>query len=298
VDGFAVHARCNLNLQAAQHRDAILEGSDMTPSEFIEKAPLYTQVQMKDFRPPDSITRICERCNKETTWLIGDQIDGVGSAGNTRLDFKAAAYACGLCRHSNLVVIYELLNWSEVPGSQGKLYQHKAVRKIGQVPPDDVDVPPELVGRLGSTAAHYKKALISRNSNYGIGAMAYLRRVVDEKTDELIDVMADLARTYEAGDEEIQKLLAAKAQGRYDQKLQVAAELIPSALRPGGVNPLGQLYKHTSIGLHGKTDDECIAIFDDVRADFEYVFRNLHNQAEERSEFIKRVQQRAGGGNE
>ena len=128
--------------------------------------------------------------------------------------------------------------------------------------------------------------------------MAYLRRVVDEKTDELIDVMADLARTYNADEDEIQKLLHAKAQTRYEQKLQVAAELIPSALRPGGVNPLGQLYKHTSIGLHGKTDDECVAIFDDVRADFEYVFRNLHNQVEERHEFIKRVQQRAGGGSE
>lgn len=223
--------------------------------------------------------------------------DGVGSAGNTRLDFSAAAYACGLCRGSNLVVFYELLNWSEVPGSHGGMYQHTAVRKIGQVPPDDVDVPPELVGRLGSTASHYKRALISRNAGYGIGAMAYLRRVVDEKTDELIDVMAELSKTYNASDEEIHKLLDSKAQSRYDQKLEVAAELIPTALRPGGVNPLGQLYKHASIDLHGKTDDECVAIFDDLRADFEYVFRNLHNQAEERREFARRVQTRAGGGN-
>lgn len=271
----------------------------MTPSEFVENAPLYTQVQIKEFRPPDSITRICERgsCKKETTWFIGDRIEGVASAGNTRLDFRAAAYSCGLCRHSNLVVIYELLNWSEVPGSQGKLYQHTHVRKIGQVPPEDIQVPVELVGRLGSTASHYKKALTCRNSNYGIGAMAYLRRVVDEKTDELIDVMAELSRTYNASDEEIQRLLDSKTQSRYDQKLEVASELIPAALRPGGVNPLGQLYKHTSVGLHGKTDDECVAIFDDLRADFEYVFRNLHNQAEERREFARRVQARAGGGN-
>ena len=80
---------------------------------------------------------------------------------------------------------------------------------------------------------------------------------------------------------------------RFNQKLEVAAELIPTALRPGGVNPLGQLYKHASIGLHGKTDDECVAIFDDLRADFEYVFRNLHNQAQERREFARRVKQRA-----
>lgn len=271
----------------------------MTRSEFIEKAPLYTQVQMEDFRPPDSITRICEgsSCKKETTWFVGNQLDGDATAGNTRLDFKSAAYACGLCRSSNLVVLYELLNWCEVPGSGGRLYHHTAVRKIGQVPPEDIQVPAELVDRLGGSASHYKKAMICRNANYGIGALAYLRRVVDEKTDELIEVMAELSRTYSASEEEIQTLLDAKTQSRYDQKLEVAAELIPAALRPGGVNPLGQLYKHTSIGLHGKTDDECVAIFDELRADFEYVFRNLHNQAEERRAFVRRVQQRAGSQN-
>ena len=263
----------------------------MTPSQFIENAPLYTQVQIRDFKPPHSITRICERssCMKETTWLRGTELDGSAKAGNSNVDFKAVAYACGLCRDSNLVILYELLNWTGVGGTYG----HTTVRKIGQVPPEDIQVPPELVGRLGSTAAHYKKALICRNASYGIGAMAYLRRVVDEKTDELIDVMAELSRTYNASDEEIQRLLDAKSQGHYSQKLEVAAELIPITLRPGGVNPLGQLYKHTSIGLHGKTDDECVAIFDDLRADFEYVFRNLHNHAEERREFTRRVQQRA-----
>lgn len=267
----------------------------MTTSQFIENAPLYTQVKIKNFEPPNSITRICEResCMRETTWLIGDTLRERAKAGNTGLYFESAAYTCGLCRNSNLVVFYELLNWCEVPGSEGKSWNHTAVRKIGQVPPEDIQVPPELIGRLGNTAPHYKKALICRNASYGIGAMAYLRRVVDEKTDELIDVMAELSRTYNANDEEIQQLLDAKSQGRFNQKLEVAAELIPTALRPGGVNPLGQLYKHASIGLHGKTDDECVAIFDDLRADFEYVFRNLHNQAQERREFARRVKQRA-----
>jgi len=269
----------------------------MTPNQFIENAPLYTQVQMIDFMPPDSITRICERssCMKETTWLIGTTLEGNAKAENSSFDFRAVPYACGLCRQNTLVVLYELLNWRAAK-SGGLQYHHTAVRKIGQAPPQDIQVPPELVDRLGSTAAHYKKALICRNINYGIGAMAYLRRVVDEKTDELIDVMAVLSRTYNATEEEIQQLLGAKTESQYKQKLEVAAELIPTALRPGGVNPLGQLYKHTSIGLHGKTDDECVAIFDDLRADFEYVFRNLHNQAEERREFARRVLQRAHKG--
>jgi hypothetical protein len=81
---------------------------------------------------------------------------------------------------------------------------------------------------------------------------------------------------------------------RYEDKMRVAAELVPASLRPDGVNPLGQLYQHTSLGLHGKSDDECVAISEDLKADFEYVFCNLHLRAEERREFAKRAQERAG----
>jgi hypothetical protein len=123
--------------------------------------------------------------------------------------------------------------------------------------------------------------------------MAYMRRVVEEKTEELIDVVVELARTYGVDSKIISSLEQAKKQVRYEDKLKVASELIPSALRPGDVNPLGQLYTHLSIGLHGKTDDECVAIFDDLKDDFEYIFRNLHVEAKERREFVERVQKRA-----
>jgi hypothetical protein len=120
-----------------------------------------------------------------------------------------------------------------------------------------------------------------------------MRRVVEEQTDELIDVVADLALTYEADEKAVRSLMAAKERVRYEEKLEVASHLIPPALMPGGVNPIGQLYIHLSVGLHGKTDDECIAIFDDLKTDFEYVFRNLHVQALHRRGFAQRVKERA-----
>lgn len=268
-----------------------------TPSEFIESGPLYTIIPMRDFRPPESITRMCTHvtCRRETTWLKRAMLNLIFE--NTppeALTSKAVAYVCGLCRSTSTAVYYQLLDWKQSGGPNS--YSHHAVRKVGQIPQPDISIPQELETRLGTSASHYKKALICRENSYGIAAMAYLRRVVDEKTDELIDVMADLSRTHQVDEEEVVKLLAAKTSVRYEQKLEVAAELIPVAVRPAGVNPLGQLYKHTSIGLHGKTDDECIAIFDDLKQDFEYIFRNLHLQAKERREFALRVQQRAGGG--
>ena len=266
----------------------------ITALEFTETAPLYTRVEVKDFAPPGSITRMCSRCKRDTTWAKFDAKDHQLDT-TPNVSFQSMGYSCVLCRDNSIVVLYEKLEWKEDPSStwSPKSWSHFAVRKVGQIPQQEIDIPAELNTRLGATASHYKKALICRSQNYGIGAMSYLRRVVDEKTDELIDVMADLARTYQVEEAEVEELLKAKKQVRYEDKMRVAAELLPAALRPGGVNPLGQLYDHTSIGLHGKTDDECVAIFDDLRGDFEYVFRNLHLQAEERRQFAKRVQARA-----
>lgn len=265
----------------------------MTPQEFIENAPLYARVPIRDFAPPASITRMCSNveCRRETTWFETGNVRTTIRGAEPRIDVHYAAYECGLCRHNSLGVIYELLDWST---DNGTIYFHKAVRKVGQVPALDIAIAAELADRLGASVGYYRNALICRQHSYGIAAMAYMRRVVDEHTDNLIDVMVDLARTGSVSEDEIAKLVAAKAQGQYREKLKTASELLPLALKPGGVNPLGQLYKHASIGLHSKTDEECIAIFDELRADFEYVFRNLHLQAEERRQFAARIQRRAG----
>jgi hypothetical protein len=267
----------------------------MTPHEFVESSPLYTRVELKDFTPPGSITRMCYQCGKETTWLKSQDPARTNLVTFPRINFDAVGYSCGLCSKDSFAVVYQNLDLKEDPNSHfaPKHWQHTAVHKIGQVPPQSIQIPTELSKRLGSSAGHYKKALVSRSQGYGIGAMAYLRRVVDEKTDELIDVMVDLAQTYNVGEKEIASLLGTKREVRYEDKLKVASDLVPEALKPVGVNPLGQLYKHTSVGLHGKTDDECIAMFDDLKADFEYIFRNLHLQAKERREFSQRVQERA-----
>jgi hypothetical protein len=88
-----------------------------------------------------------------------------------------------------------------------------------------------------------------------------MRRVVEDKTDELIDVVVELAKTYGVDAKTVETIAKSKDEIQYEQKVRVAAEVIPHAVRPGGVNPLGQLYKHLSIGVHDKTDDECVLIF-------------------------------------
>jgi hypothetical protein len=263
-----------------------------TPQEFIEEWPLYTKADILGFNPPESITRMCRRCKKETTWSRKAS-DSIPIDTDPNRTFQYVAYSCVLCGKDSVLVLYQLLDWKQ-RGPNSTNYSHHAVKKVGQEPAASIEIPADLSERLGATGEHYKKALVCRNSNYGIGAVAYMRRVIEEKTDELIDVVIELAQTYGVDTDTLESLMMAKEQARYEDKLRIASELIPSAVRPEGVNPVGQLYIHLSIGLHGKTDDECIAIFDDLKADFEYVFRNLHVQAEDRREFVQRVKERAG----
>jgi hypothetical protein len=266
----------------------------MTPTEFVENGPLYTRIKLESFNPPGSIMRICDQptCKRETTWFRLGKTRTITEGSDPKIDVQHVSYECGLCKKSSLGVIYELLEWS-VTGD-GHNYSHKAVRKVGQIPAPDIAVAPELTQRLGTSAIFYKNALILRQFNYGIGALAYLRRVVDVHTDNLIDIMIDLSRTSGVPEEEVEQLQAAKTETQYKEKLKIASEMVPQRLRPGDINPLGQLYKHTSIGLHNKSDDECIKIFDDLKEDFEYVFKNLHLQAEEQKQFAARVKERAG----
>ena len=211
----------------------------MNVRDFFESAPLYTQYAAEGYVPPPSITRMCSSvtCKKETTWERSEITNVVIRDARPEISFQTVAYTCVLCQQNSFAVVYERLNWSENKNSRAtpKQWHHTGIRKIGQVPPQEITIPSELSDRLGTTAVHYKKALICREQNYGIAAMAYLRRVVDEKTDELIDVMAELSRTYSVDEKEIATLLEAKKVIRYEDKLKVAAELIPQAVKPSGV---------------------------------------------------------------
>ena len=138
----------------------------MTPHEFIETAPLYTHIELADFSPPDSITRMCSPCEKETTWNKVPKITEYKVETSPEIAFEVTGYTCALCRKNSFAVFYQKLDRTleEKPtGNPASPYSsrhfYNAVRKIGQVPPQEIGIPAELDDRLGSAAGHYKKAL-------------------------------------------------------------------------------------------------------------------------------------------
>ena len=76
---------------------------------------------------------------------------------------------------------------------------------------------------------------------------------------------------------------------RYEDKLQVAATVFPESLKLGTVNPLAVLYTLVSKGLHGLSEPDCIAIADETRDVFEYVFEKLKAEVTNRRAFEERI---------
>jgi hypothetical protein len=162
--------------------------------------------------------------------------------------------------------------------------------KVGQWPPLAIEPSPELAKALGPEDAElYKKGLIEFNFGHGIGAVAYFRRVLENKINALLDLIAEAARNENVAAEKVAEIEAVKKSHRVEDRIDIASEILPAHLKPGGHNPLDKLYAPLSAGLHGESDDDCLTIFEEARFVFEYLFKNLTESNEEARKYVLRL---------
>lgn len=249
----------------------------ISPSEFLQTYSLYRRVTFgRGWYFPGKLQWVCNLCDRETTWTLKS---GSGSP----YGLLWGHYICGLCEKEWLT--FYLYNDT----GEKELY------KVGQYPEPSITIPKRLEKGLKDSAQHYKRALICFNQGYGIAAVAYFRRVVEERTAELIDVVADLAKANGSSGEEAEKILAAKSERTYDKRLEVASQVIPQSLRPGGVNPLGRLHNLLSDALHGQSEEGSLKTAEEMRFIIEHVFSNLKEYIDAQRTYAKKVQNAGKG---
>ncbi len=190
---------------------------------------------------------------------------------------KDCVYKCRNCGVRNQ---HYLLIWHEHDGGNTFI-------KAGQYPPLTIEPSPELARVLDKTdAALYKKGLIDFNFGHGIGAVGYMRRIVENKINSLLDLIAETARNAQL-DEHLPQIEEVKKSHRVEDKIDLAVKILPSHLKPGGHNPLDKLYGPLSIGLHGESDDQCLTVFSEARFALEYLFKNLTEANEDALKYVK-----------
>ena len=142
---------------------------------------------------PEEITLPCRTCTSEQRWRRTE--GGVGVEGWVYLNKEphVTVYKCINCEQRT---VYFTFYWYLTEA--GGLFQ-----KIGQYPPLHyfLGVPREMSDLLSDAELKlYRQALSNRNSNFGIGAVHYLRRVVGNTLEGLLERGLEAARNRNSGE--------------------------------------------------------------------------------------------------
>jgi len=245
--------------------------------QFLTDGALYARLDLPEagesiYYLPTTIELHCNDCGKAQTFERVDQVRGSGSDTGW---CKVASYQCRNCKKRNQKYMY--------------IWQSKAFWKVGQYPELREFIDPKLDKALGDSASLYRKAVRSRSFGFGIGAVSYLRRIIEDRTDALMDLLKDERWEFWTAAER-QEYENARLTFQYSQKIEYAAEkILPSAAFVNGRDSFAALHDVTSNGLHGKTEEECIEIFDRCNLIFTRTFQLLHEHKREREEFAKEL---------
>lgn len=267
--------------------------------EFIINWPLYSQFTVlleqpiieSAFKLPDSITRPCPLCTEvpTTTWGLVPPYRDVRLA--SVHPGYVVTYQCMQCDKASHRVWFTMELLEKVESERvADCYRGVRLRKLGQWPPHSINPPREVERQLSEDHLRlYKNGLVCLSQGYGIGALGYFRRVVEETVHELLNILAQEAKQT-GNDDRLVAITYAQGQARAEDKLRLAADILPESLRPGDVNPLAVLYQQYSRGIHGLSDEECLEIAIRLRFAFEYVFERLPASIEEARKFREAIQ--------
>ena len=266
-------------------------------AEFINEHSLYSpfEIELENENAfldvPKNILRFCPQCDATPTWrMIAPDRTNSDLYVATRVGF-VIAYMCSHCEKQIVTVWFsEVKKRTTASGPMLQIF-----RKHGQWPAMSIQPDREIEKAFKdeSTLDLFKKGLTSLSQGYGIGALAYFRRVVEQAAMTLIDIAAEQAAAADDITAE-QTIKAAKEQKKMEDRLRLAADALPASLRPGKVNPLSVLFSHYSQGMHNASDDECLAVASQLRFALEYFFKNWKRQMEEADRFRETVQKWSG----
>ncbi|MBS1774312.1 MAG: hypothetical protein JST82_15755 [Bacteroidetes bacterium] len=231
----------------------------MPNKEFLEEYPLFKKFKTKIYDKLNGIPMVpinmnCDECKSMQTFTmtnnyyeLKDYINYPSKNEKIRLE-----YTCTSCNS------FQRIFYIYISPELDYIY------KIGQYPSWEIKIDKNLDAILGSHAADYKKGVVCESQGYGIGAFAYYRRITENIIDGLLDSISDLIEL-ENKEKYLTALTLTKKTRITQEKIDLIKDLLPSILRPNGMNPLGVLHSELSEGIHAKSDEECLEIAAHVR---------------------------------
>jgi len=223
---------------------------------FLEAWGLHKKYASEDYVhngfQPTAINQFCEKCGLERTFNPSSGLLPIGDS-----VLKYTLYKCAACTNKLIFILYEGDEYYD------NEYVGPYIMKVGQWPPWLPRIGKKLEKLLGNNIDNYKKGICCEQEGFGVGALAYYRRIIEDKIDGLLDALYEMF-TKEEKEKYEDDLRKAKAERVAEKKIEIVKEILPSRLRPDGVNPLARLHSSLSAGLHSKPEEECLEIATDV----------------------------------
>ena len=286
-------------------------------ADFLERAPLYAKLRDHLPESPQAlqvavVQHYCNQCKAVrpfrlpgTSKLVGEREPELVT-GNVFYIPKSNYFAPGrtireLTYHCTFCEKVQYTVWVEIDvfgrpeqrdgGRAVVIPEAKWLRKVGQAPPWAPPPTDKHLEKLLPEEDHelLKKGLACESQSYGVGAYAYYRRIIERIIDTLLASIGDLIPLSEKLVYE-QALTRAASSTIAKDKIALVKDLLPTTLRPDGLNPLGVLHTALSEGIHEDTDDKCLEYAADIREVLFYLVTQLGTQRESSARFTKSMQ--------
>ncbi|HIN56160.1 MAG TPA: hypothetical protein EYM92_04285 [Acinetobacter pittii] len=250
--------------------------------DFLEKKGLYETLELScdgvekvDFHLKE-IYQYCEACEMEKPFHSSGVIaffpaHHVGS-------YQQVTYVCVSCSKKSKQ--YWIIGERKY---QDKLQNNKiTIRKVGEWPRSALSNDKVLEKFFKKDRENYFKAEVCLSHGYGIAAFAYMRRIVEENITSLLDMISQDENAEESMQEAIAQL---RVSSPMSEKITIARNALPSYLSPNGLNPLGQIYKQLSEGVHSLSDEECLKRANTIKFCLKFLISELANHRKTIEEF-------------
>ncbi len=206
----------------------------------------------------------------------------------------------GVCQHCQKFRIHFLIKCEsegtvKISNAGNSKQPNISVMKIGQFPPFKINADKNITEFLNDEdKENYNKALICRSQNYGIGAFAYLRRIVEK---EIIRIIESLSQLDRPESKEIKRLIEQYNKDHQMSKLIDAIfEFLPGSLKSLGDNPLKLLYNELSEGIHDFSEEECSNKAESIDKLLSFVIKKINEENSEVKEAMEAIKALKGEG--
>jgi len=184
------------------------------------------------------------------------------------------------CQFCSFPMAFFLNVFSQTPRSNGAGFPTIFIRKIGQWPAIERKPTAEVHNYLTREDRElYGKALDNLAFGYGIGAYAYLRRIVENEIKRLVKDISDLE--YDGADKVKEAWEAYQSNHQMNTLIDSISPMLPSSLKEIGGNPIRTLYQQTSGGIHEFPEEECLEKAMDIDKLLQYTIKRIYSMKQE-----------------